>query len=77
MKNKEIYIVTVNGKVSQEAYSDYQDAARFVISRACPELWRASQKALDQRLEETGNIGFISLEREGNLYEIADVRVAQ
>ena len=70
-----VYIVTVNGKVSQEAYSDYQDAARFVVSRACPELWRASQKSLDQRLEEIGNTGFISLEREGNVYKIHYVMV--
>ena len=67
-----IYIVTVNGKVSQEAYKTYEEAARFVMGRIEN---KAPHLLLDDEWQG-GNYGYMTIEHKGNVYQIHDVRVS-
>lgn len=58
------YIVTVNGKVSSEAYSTLEEAQNFIYSRGPGEL-----------LERASNGRFLKLKNDKYTYKIHDVRV--
>ena len=60
-----VYLVTVNGKVSQEAYKTLDEAQDFIYSRGPGEL-----------LERTSNGRYLKLKNDKYTYEIHDVRVA-
>ena len=61
--NKEIFIVTVNGKVSQEAYSTLEEAQDFIHSRT------------GEKSKKRGDSGYVIIEENGYRYEIHDVKV--
>lgn len=61
---KTVYIVTVNGKISQEAYSTLEEAQDFIYSRGPGEL-----------LERTSNGRYLKLKNDKYTYEIHDVKV--
>lgn len=58
-----IYLVTVNGKVSQEAYKTLEDAQRFIHNRT------------NVPIEKLGEHGWVIIEKNGLRYEIHDVIV--
>ena len=60
-----IYIVTVNGKISSEAYRTLEEAQEFIYSRGPGEL-----------LDRTSNGRYLKLKNDKYIYEIHDVRVA-
>lgn len=62
----DIYLVTVNGKVSQEAYKTLEEAQDFIYSRGPGEL-----------LDRTSNGRYLKLKNDKYTYEIHDVRVKQ
>lgn len=66
-----IYLVQVNGKISQEAYRNYDDAAKFIASR----ILNKSVKRLTEEEWHFGNYGYVELEHQGNTYIIHDVQV--
>ena len=68
-----IYIVTVNGKVSQEAYSTLNGAYNFIRTRTEGE---ATHSAGSKTISEGIMTGYSSIECNGNIYTIHDVRVA-
>lgn len=57
-----IYLVTVNGKVSQEAYKTLEDAQDFIHSRSGV-------------IGKRGKHGYAIIEENGIRYEIHDVKV--
>ena len=59
---KTVYIVTVNGKVSQEAYKTLEEAQSFILSRV--DLANISNRT-----------GYMIAEKNGTVYEIHDVKV--
>ena len=61
---KTIYIVTVNGKISSEAYSTLEEAQDFIYSRGAGEL-----------LDSTSNGRYLKLRNGKYTYEIYDVVV--
>ncbi len=61
---KTVYIVTVNGKISSEAYNTLEEAQDFIYSRGPGEL-----------LERTSNGRYLKLKNDKYTYEIHDVRV--
>ena len=67
-----IYIVTVNGKLSQEAYKTYEEAARFVMGR----IENKAPHLLSDDEWQCGNYGYTTIEYKDNIYEIHDVRVS-
>jgi len=60
---KTIYIVTVNGKVSSEAYKTLEEAQDFIYNRT------------GEQSTERGEHGYVIIEKNGTRYEIHDVRV--
>ena len=61
---KTIYIVTVNGKISSEAYSTLEEAQDFIHHQTNePSLKR-------------GDRGYVIIEQNGYRYEIHDVKVS-
>lgn len=60
-----VYIVTVNGKISSEAYKTLEEAQEFIYSRGPGEL-----------LDRTSNGRYLKLRNDKYIYEIHDVRVA-
>lgn len=60
-----IYIVTANGKISQEAYKTLEEAEAFINSRH-------GNTGLDQVLKQDG---YYIGTKNGTRYEIHDVRV--
>lgn len=62
-----VYIVTVDGKVSQEAYSTIEKAQEFVYKRANIQDWE------QRKAEKSG--GYVIVEEGGVRYEIHDVIV--
>lgn len=65
--NKEIYIVTANGGVSSDAYSDIEKAREFVLNRIKNDT-EAYNKALNQHY-------LISVVSKGTKYQIDVVNV--
>ena len=61
-----VYIVTVNGKVSSEAYKTLEEAQEFIYSRGPGEL-----------LDRTSNGRYLKLRNDKYTYEIHDVRVKE
>lgn len=61
-----IYIVTANGKISQEAYKTPEEAEAFIKSRH-------GNTGLDQIIKRDG---YYTATKNGTRYEIHDVRVA-
>ena len=59
-----VYLVTVNGKVSQEAYKTLDEAQEFIKSRL-------NSGALDIARPE----GYYTVDSSGTRYEIHDVKV--
>lgn len=60
-----VYIVTVDGKISSEAYKTLEEAQDFIYSRGPGEL-----------LDRTSNGRYLKLRNDKYIYEIHDVRVA-
>lgn len=60
---KTIYLVTVNGKVSQEAYKTLEEAQDFIHSRT------------GEKSSKRGDRGYVIIEENGMRYEIHDVKV--
>lgn len=60
-----VYLVTVNGKASQEAYKTLDEAQDFIYSRGPGEL-----------LDRTSNGRYLKLKNDKYTYEIHDVKVA-
>lgn len=58
-----IYLVTVNGQVSNEAYKTLEEAQDYIIRRTGYEH------------KKPGPMGYLSVELNGSLYRIQDVRV--
>lgn len=58
-----IYIVTVNGKISQEAYDTLEKAQDFIHERT------------GELSFKRGDHGYVIIEKDGYRYEIHDVRV--
>lgn len=67
MNNEEVYIVTANGKVSSEAYSDIKKAREFVLNRIKNDT-EAYNIALNQHY-------LISIVSRGTKYQIDVVNV--
>lgn len=67
LTNKEVYIVTANGSVSSEAYSDIVKAREFVLNRIKNDT-EAYNKALNQHY-------LISIVSKGTKYQIDVVNV--
>jgi len=65
--NKEVYIITANGSVSSEAYSDITKAREFVLNRIKSDT-EAYSKALNQHY-------LISIISRGTKYQIYVVNV--
>lgn len=59
-----IYLVTVNGKVSQEAYKTLEEAQDFIHRRT------------GEKSPKRGGKGYAIIEENGMRYEIHDVKVA-
>ena len=59
-----IYIVTANGKISDEAYKTLEEAQDFIYSRGPGELQ-----------ERTSNGRYLKLKNDKYTYEIHDVKV--
>lgn len=72
MNKTTIYLVTVNGKISQEAYKTLEEASRFIMGRV---LNKAPYKLTDDEWQ-AGNYGYRTVEYKDNVYQIHDVRVA-
>ena len=70
MKNKTIYLVQVNEKVSHEAYSTLREAQEFIVRRL-------GMSVYEEAYEELGYLD-ISTSHNGKVtnYKIIDVRVA-
>lgn len=58
-----VYVITVNGKISQEAYSTLEQAQDFIHSRT------------GEKSTKRGNSGYVIIEENGYRYEIHDVSV--
>ena len=59
-----IYLVTVNGKVSQEAYKTLEEAQDFIHIRT------GEQSSI------SGGKGYVIIEEDGTRYDIHGVKVA-
>ena len=68
---KTIYLVTVNGKVSQEAYKTLEEASRFIMGRV---LNKAPQRLTNDEWQ-AGCYGYRTVEYKDNVYQIQDVVV--
>lgn len=58
-----VYIVTVNGNISSEAYRTLEEAQDFIYDRT------------GEQSTERGEHGYVIIEKNNSRYEIHDVRV--